>query len=251
MFESNARPIVGSRQSGSSRTRRRSSTVKLGRPETSLYRRDSTLSDASFLSDVEMAQDEVFSGPMSESIPSSITGFAHRQSRTESVVNFTYFQDEDESSDRSSADQAVVDDDEDHYDEIRGRDETEHGDMDYDLESGAKLCRRKSSLDSEASDDQPFLRHHGSRETDASKHGRQARTRQKIYVLTEDLTIVIAGFSTTWSGLAMYMALCILSGGLAYLVFRWLPRWRIRLVGSVAPLRSCEWVVIEVNGYFS
>lgn len=69
---------------------------------------------------------------------------------------------------------------------------------------------------------------------------------QKIYIATEDLTAVIAGFSTSAFGYAMYLAICVLSGGLGYLLLRWLPRWRVRLIGNPEPLHKCQWTVIEV-----
>ena len=59
--------------------------------------------------------------------------------------------------------------------------------------------------------------------------------------------MVIAGFTTSMLGNAVYLTLCILTVGVAYLVFRWLPRWRIRLVGSPTPLQTCAWVVVEVS----
>jgi cation-transporting ATPase 13A3/4/5 len=58
---------------------------------------------------------------------------------------------------------------------------------------------------------------------------------------------VIAGFSTTFTGSIIYSALCITSLGLAYLVFRWFPRWRVRLMGKPTPLRISQWVAIEVS----
>lgn len=59
--------------------------------------------------------------------------------------------------------------------------------------------------------------------------------------------MVIAGFSTSWLGHLLYLSLCVLTAGIAYLVFRWLPRWRIRLTGTPSPLRTCTWVVVEVS----
>lgn len=61
----------------------------------------------------------------------------------------------------------------------------------------------------------------------------------------EDLTIAIAGFRTRTSGYMAYIILCILSGGIAYLLLRWLPRWYISLLGQACPLKECTWVVIE------
>ncbi|KAF2457334.1 hypothetical protein BDY21DRAFT_39066 [Lineolata rhizophorae] len=46
-------------------------------------------------------------------------------------------------------------------------------------------------------------------------------------------------------GFAAYVVLCVLTGGLLYLVFRWVPKWRIRLVGARTLLRECEWVAVE------
>ena len=179
---------------------------------------------------------------MSESVPSSVTGFAHRRPRADSIASFTYFQEDDESPDWSD-DLAVADENEDGQWDKNLDDEPEN-----DLESGSLLPqRRKSSGFSRASADGPLLHRHDSTKTDNSAYGRTAKTTQKIYVMAEDLTIVIAGFSTNWLGYFLYLALCICSGGLLYLTFRWLPSWRVKVTGSVTPLRECEWVVIEVS----
>jgi cation-transporting ATPase 13A3/4/5 len=68
---------------------------------------------------------------------------------------------------------------------------------------------------------------------------------QKIYILTEDLTIVVAGFKTSLLGFALYICFCVLTGGLGYLLFRWLPKWHTRLVGNAIPLGQADWVVVE------
>lgn len=59
--------------------------------------------------------------------------------------------------------------------------------------------------------------------------------------------MVIAGFSTSSLGLLLYLAICVLTAGIGYLVMRWVPRWRISLVGSPTPLKKCTWVVVEVS----
>ena len=179
---------------------------------------------------------------MSESVPSSVTGFAHRRPRADSIASFTYFQEEDESPEWSD-DQAIVEDEEDGQLDKPLDDEPE-----YDLESGSTSPQvRKFSGFSKASVDHPLLRRYDSTKTDTSAHGRSAKTNQKIYVMAEDLTIVVAGFSTYWLGFIVYLALCTFSAGLLYLVFRWIPSWRVKVVGSAKPLRECEWVVIEVR----
>ena len=180
---------------------------------------------------------------MSESVPSSITGFAHRRPRSDSIASFTYFQEDDESPEWSD-DQAIVDEDQSPDDAGKQADSI----YDYDLESGrTPSTRRKSSGYSRASVEDPLLLRRGSTKSDASGIQRDAHASQKIYVVSEDLTIVIAGFETKPLGFALYVLICTLSAGLGYLVFRWLPRWKVRLIGSSRPLRVCDWVVIEVR----
>ncbi|KAI9818566.1 MAG: hypothetical protein M1827_000625 [Pycnora praestabilis] len=222
---------------------RRSSSQVQGRPDgkyTQLYRRDSNMSDASFMTDVEMAHDEVFAGPMSESVPSSTTSFAHRRYRADSTTSFTYFQESEDPSEYPE-DEAVIDesDEEDGYAE-----------SDADVESGQQSpMRRKSSGYSRNSAENSLLRRHESLTTEPGSCSRGGRLSQKIHIVTEDLTIVVAGFKTSHLGFALYGFLCFASLGLGYLLFRWLPRWRIRLVGSPTPLWNCSWVVIEVSLY--
>ena len=176
---------------------------------------------------------------MSESVPSSVTGFAHRRPRADSVTSFVYFQEDDEAPEYPS-DEAIED----------GSDQESEGSASpaEDLQSNApSSSRRKSSGYSRVSVDDPLLYRHDSTRTDASISGRTGRRNQKIYVSTEDLTIVVAGFVTRPLGLAVYTTLCILSLGIAYFLFRWLPRWRVSLIGSPTSLQDCAWVIIEVR----
>jgi len=59
------------------------------------------------------------------------------------------------------------------------------------------------------------------------------------------MTIVITGFNSSRIGFALYLTCCISTFGLGWLLFRWFPRWRVRLLGKQAPLKDCDWVVIE------
>jgi cation-transporting ATPase 13A3/4/5 len=68
---------------------------------------------------------------------------------------------------------------------------------------------------------------------------------QTIYIPTEDLTIAVAGFITSRIGYTIYLAASSLTLGLGWLVLRWFPRTRMRLIGKACPLRECNWVVIE------
>ena len=88
--ESNGVPIRNGRRS-SSRTNGRTSG-QYG----PIYRRDSNISSTSFLDDVEMAHDEVFGGPMAESVPTSVSSFVHRRGRADSTASFTYYQEDEE-----------------------------------------------------------------------------------------------------------------------------------------------------------
>ncbi|KAF2181795.1 hypothetical protein K469DRAFT_752656 [Zopfia rhizophila CBS 207.26] len=236
-----------------------------GRWTSRLYRRGSNMSEASFMTDVEMAQDEVgielcpilpaqpalpgqqlttriqvFAGPMSESVPTSISSFAHRRPRADSTASFTYY-DDDRDSEVGIEEEAIAEEygDIDEYDQ--------YAEQLGDLEAGVVRSppRRKSSGYSRRSVDVPLLRRHSVSSAGSTDRWRGGRFSQKIYILTEDLTIVVAGFKTSAIGFAAYLVFCVISAGLAWLLFRWLPRWRVALTGRVAPLRECDWVVIE------
>jgi cation-transporting P-type ATPase 13A2 len=208
-----------------------------------LYRRGSNISQTSYVSEVEMAHDEVFAGPMSESVPNSTTGFAHRRSRADSTASFTYYPDEELSTESSSwqDDEAVIDGDFDDYEDSLSIE-------DRDLEAGRRpsISRRKSSGITRLSVEDPLLHRTDSRKDGSTGYDTDARLVQKVYVESEDLTIVFAGFKTSTIGYAVYLTLCICTGGLAYLLFRWIPSWKVALVGSPSPLSECTWMVIEV-----
>lgn len=124
--------------------------------------------------------------------------------------------------------------------------ESTNGLVEADIESRRSSFMSKRLSQSRDSAEHPLL----SRHISASSYGRErrhgSRLNQKVYIASEDLTAVFAGFTTSPAGFALYMALCILTGGLAYLLFRWLPRWRVRLIGKATPLGKCHWIAIEV-----
>lgn len=152
-------------------------------------------------------------------------------------MSFTYFQDGEDFAELSN---------EDALDESEIDEESLHGLGDGDIEStrGSFVSKRLSIA--RDSVEHPLL----SRYMSASSYGRDRRTgsrlNQKIYIASEDLTAVFAGFSTSIGGLAVYIALCVLTGGFAYLLFRWMPRWRVKLIGKATPIGKCQWVAIEV-----
>ena len=189
-----------------------------------------------------MAHDEVFGGPTGESVPTSNSSFAHRRGRADSTASFTYYQDEDDAPPTSSEDDSA----------ILGDDEEEGVNYDYeeddsvDLEAGELAPMRRSSSATRGSVHDRLLRSDSQR-TEGSYLERGHRTSQKIYIVTEDLTIVVAGFRTSTMGHALYTTICVLTLGLGYLFLRWLPRWHVRIIGKATPLKDCTWVVIEVS----
>ncbi|KPI41682.1 putative cation-transporting ATPase [Cyphellophora attinorum] len=188
-----------------------------------------------------MATDEQFSGPIGESVPTSVSGFAYQRPRQRagSIASFTYFQ-EDETPEFSGDEEAVVDpsDDGEEYTTSNG-----HG-VDLEAQDG-QASRRKSSGRNRTSSDVPLLRRRGSARSDTQEHDDGGSFSQKMYIEAEDLTMVIAGFTTSSFGYLLYLAICVFTAGLGYLVFRWAPRLEIRLIGVPSPLRRCSWVVVE------
>lgn len=192
---------------------------------------------------------KMFAGPMSESVPTSITSFAHRRrSRADSIASFTYYE-----GDRDSEDDAEEEAIADEYGDIEYEGYVEE-DSDADLEAQApslrpKSLRRKSSDQvsrRSRSVDRPLLRRTRSHSSAGSGRGWEGqRTSQKIYILSEDMTIVVAGFKTSTIGFGIYVLLCTITAGLAWLLFRWIPRWKVSLAGRPSPLAECEWLVIE------
>lgn len=225
-----------------------------------LYRRGSNISEASFISDVEMAQDDIFSGPVSESVPSATTGFLHQtRSRANSTASFTYYE-EGRDSDSYPEEDAVFEEPELDQEDM----DAERSGSDVDLEAGNLAQKRdrsssslsrasrfssRSSRRSQDSVDDPLIKRHnsiGSTGSNISARAGRDRVSQKIYIQSEDLTIVIAGFRTSPVGFSIYLVLCVFTAGLAFLLLRWLPQWRMWLVGAPTVLRECDWVVIEV-----
>ena len=142
---------------------------------------------------------------------------------------------------RQSMMDAILDDESEYH--------FEEDDSSVDLEAGElSTMRRSSSGVSRSSVHDQLLRSDSGRRSTDSGLGQGSRTSQKIYIITEDLTIVVAGFQTSTFGYALYTTLCALTLGIGYLLLRWLPRWQVRLVGRPCHLQDCSWVVIEVGG---
>ncbi|ROV91457.1 hypothetical protein VSDG_07194 [Cytospora chrysosperma] len=238
------------------------------RPQTPrLYRLGSNQSRTSIFEDVEMAHDELYSGPMAESLPTSVNAFSHRRSRADSTTSFAFYpdspEDEDEDEDRGMFDDMRVEDlDEEPFTiDMGDEDEDEVGGVilpDADVEGyGSRSddessMLRRSSTHSHHSVHTRLLRRdstvhtsrRGSMMTETSAYG-GGRFSQKVYMANEDMTIVLAGFRTSAVGLAAYIFICVATLGLGWLLFRWLPRWHVWLTRKQAPLREASWVVVE------
>lgn len=236
-----------------------------------LYRLGTNQSSSSIFEDVEMAQDELYSGPMAESLPTSVAAFSHRRSRADSTTSFTYYNEEEDGDQARLARLASGEDGAGgtfDIEEIPFVFEEEDGLFEEEESSGAELengngdadyaMRRRSSTLSRSSVHARLLRS-DSITTELSarvrtsferghKHGSgHGRVSQKLRMVNEDLTIVIAGFRTNRMRYILYLSLCVITLGLAYLLLRWLPRWLVRLIGEPSPLRESQWVVLEVG----
>lgn len=189
---------------------------------------------------------QLFSGPMAESLPTSVSAFSHRRPRADSTTSFAYYQDEDDLEPSPTFDEerrsmsdvgdfVFGEDDESNLDIESG----DAGDDDY------MAHRRRSSTHSRSSVHARLLRRDSA--TTSKSLGGDGRISQKVYMVNEDLTIVIAGFRTSRLGFVAYGLLCVCTLGLSWLLLRWFPRWQVRLLGRPSPLAECDWVVVEVS----
>ena len=194
---------------------------------------------------------------MAESLPTSVSAFhTHRRARADSTASFAFYDDEE------PEESPIIDDDD--YDEERrfsgdvedmrfGEDmagEDDSTDVSTDLERQAPdndyVLHRRASTQSRSSSVHGRLLRRDSGLSAGSSYGK-GRFSQKTYMVNEDLYIVIAGFRTSSVGLSIYVLLCVLTFGLAWLLFRWLPKWHVKLIGQPSTLGESEWVVIEVS----
>ncbi|KAL2021190.1 hypothetical protein VTK56DRAFT_7377 [Thermocarpiscus australiensis] len=213
------------------------------------YRLEANQSTPSIFEDVEMAHDELFSGPVAESLPTSVSAFSHRRGRADSTTSFSFYQDETEPEEPAvplipAGGQASVDGlDELPFEEDFEEQEEDSADLEASAVDNDYVLHRRSSTQSRGSAHSRLLRR-DSGVSAGSGYGTN-RYSQKVYMVNEDLYIAIAGFRTSSVGLAAYVVLCLATLGAAWLIFRWLPRWHVKLVGKPSPLRDCQWVVVE------
>ncbi len=120
-------------------------------------------------------------------------------------------------------------------DELPFDDDIEDEEDSADLERGAAengyVLHRRASTQSRDSVHSRLLLRRDSTMTEASAYA-AGRSSQKIYMANEDLYIVVAGFRTSTAGLAAYIFICLATFGLGWLLFRWRPRWHVRIAGE-------------------
>ncbi|KAK6458063.1 cation translocating P-type ATPase [Scheffersomyces xylosifermentans] len=68
---------------------------------------------------------------------------------------------------------------------------------------------------------------------------------QRFYLAEEDLVIGIAGYSNCWWKKIVYTLICVCTLGMGYLILRWLPKYRVNLMGNRCALGKADWCVIE------
>ncbi|KAI5300506.1 hypothetical protein KEM56_002389, partial [Ascosphaera pollenicola] len=204
---------------------------------------NTSMLSSSMVSDVEMAHEEVFDGPISESVPSSSASFIHRRrSRRDSNVSFTFYQEPEEDEDddeglsiRRPTERHAAEEDQSDLDASVSMDD------EYDLEALAASHEASSGISHVST---PLLGH-GTSKRSGSFNWVGETISQKVYLSSEDLTAVITGFTTSRIGFALYLTFCIASFGFGFLLMKWMPRWRVQLIGRPVPLAQADWVVIE------
>ena len=232
-----------------SRPRRSSSSLR-GRPRNESSASSLLPYDPDAYTDDLIPQDVIFDGPSASSVPTSVSQFAHRGSRTsfaeDGAIERPRFFAHDFDSDAEDVLTEIDPEEEERHSislassrisevssaAISSSPDIEHRDSFGPLlvsASGARVRRKSSDVRSEGS------------------LGREGGRTQKIYIADEDLVVVVSGFRTRRQRLWIYNLLCVVSLGIVYLVMRWMPRWRLKLLADPLPLSEAHWVVVEVQ----
>lgn len=186
-------------------------------------------------------QDVIFDGPSASSVPTSITNFAHRGSRSS-------FADEERAPRFFAAD--FDSDAEEVLTEIDPEEEDRHSIL-SSRASEASSVAVLSTPDVERGDQFPLIRRKSSDQRSEDGEIGKGRATQKIYLTDEDMVVVMSGFKTRKARLWIYRALCVVTLGLVYLLLRWLPRWRLKFLAQPMPLSEAHWLVVEVDSPMS
>lgn len=68
---------------------------------------------------------------------------------------------------------------------------------------------------------------------------------QRFYLAEEDIVIGIAGYENCLWKKILYYVITVFTLGIGYLVLRWVPKYRINLMGNPCALGLADWCVIE------
>lgn len=68
---------------------------------------------------------------------------------------------------------------------------------------------------------------------------------QRFYLAEEDIVVGIAGYSECWWKKLLYYVIILSTLGTGYLILRWLPKYRVNLMGTPCPLGVADWCIIE------
>ena len=227
-------------------SRRSSSSIRLSHQGRARNESSSSLlpyDPDTYTDDLVTHQDVIFDGPSASSVPTSVTSFAHRGSRTS-------FADEDRTAVRFFAEE-FDEDAEEVLTEIDPEEEDRHSVLSSSRASeGSRSSVAVTSTPDVERGGQEFplilRRKSTDQRSDVSGGGARGRVTQKIYLADEDMVVVMSGFKTRIGRLWMYRALSVVTFGLFYLLMRWLPRWRLRFMAEPLPLSEAHWVVVEV-----
>jgi len=212
------------------RSRRSSSSIR-GR-----HRNDSSSSllpyDPDTYTDDLIPQDVIFDGPSASSLPTSVTNFAHRGSRT-SIADEerpTRFFAEDFDSEAEEVLTEIDPEEEDRHSMISSR------------MSEASSVAVASTPDVEF----PLIRKSTDQRSDG-EYSVKGRITQKVYLADEDMIVLMSGFHIKTYALWIYRVLSVVTLGLFYLLMRWIPRWRLKFLAEPTPLSEAQYVVVEVH----
>ncbi|KAL3228601.1 cation-transporting ATPase [Nakaseomyces bracarensis] len=68
---------------------------------------------------------------------------------------------------------------------------------------------------------------------------------QRFYISEEDIVIAIAGYSSSKLKILLYNTICILTLGMFFLLSKWIPSYKVKMIGVKVPLAKADWLVIE------
>jgi len=74
-----------------------------------------------------------------------------------------------------------------------------------------------------------------------------SRSVQHVHLEEEDVELTLSGYCFVQSRIYMYYLACLLSGGIVFLLARWMPQRYIKFVARSCDMGEAEAVVVEVS----